>query len=268
MDIQKLSEDKKNGRICFLIKGINPGLANALRRIMMDSVPTMAIDEVDFKKNTSVLYDEVIAHRLGLTPLKTDLKSYIISNQCKCGGVGCLRCTLKMTLKSSAVGELNAFSIKSKDPAVKPVYDIPIVKLLKEQEIELEATAKLGQGKEHAKFSPCLAYYRYLPIISIDSGKCTNAEEVAKACSVSVFDVKNGKLVVNKTNEYNCHLCGACADIAANSSVKLNETDNDYLFFIEPWGQLSAKEILKTALEMLSKKVENFESVFKSAKKE
>ncbi len=268
MNIQKLSEDKKNGRVCFLIKGINPGFANALRRSIMDSVPTMAIDEVEFKKNMSVLYDEMIAHRLGLVPLKTDLKSYTISTQCKCGGVGCSRCTLKLTLKSSAVGELNAFSIKSKDPAVKPVYDIPIVKLLKEQEIELEATAKLGQGKEHVKFSPGLAYYRYLPIFSIDSGKCTNAEEVAKACSVNVFDVKNEKLVINKNNEYNCHLCGACADIAANGSVKLNETDSDYLFFIEPWGQLSVKEMLTTALEMFSKEIENFESVFKSAKKE
>ncbi len=268
MDIVKVGEDKKSGRVCFIIKGINPGLANALRRTMMDAVPTMAIDEVEVRKNDSILYDEMLAHRLGLIPLKTDLKSYTLPAKCKCGGVGCARCTLKMTLKDSSAGEVSAFSIKSKDPAVKPVYDIPIVSLLKDQELELEMTAKLGQGKEHTKWSSCLAYYRYLPSISIDAAKCTNADAVAKICPVAVFDVKGGKLTINKENELNCHLCGACVDLATNESVKLNETDHDYLFFIEPWGQLSVREIFNTAFDMLTEEAEEFEAALKAAKKE
>lgn len=268
MDIAKISENKKTGRVVFMIKGINPGLANALRRVMMESVPTMAIDEVEFRKNNSVLYDEILAHRLGLIPLKTDLKSYTLPAKCKCGGVGCSRCTVKLTLKHSSPGMVSAFAIKSKDPAIKPVYDIPIVALIKEQELEFEATAKLGQGREHAKWSPCLAYYKYMPEIVIDAAKCSNAESIVKSCPVRVFEIKNGKLAVDKDKELECHLCNACIETAANSSVKVSYNDNDYLFYIEPWGQLSVKEIFNSAFNMLTEDLDEFESALKSAKKE
>ncbi len=268
MDIAKINENKKTGRVGFIIKGINPGLANALRRTMMESVPTMAIDEVEFRKNNAVLYDEIVAHRLGLIPLKTDLKSYTISTKCKCGGVGCSRCTLKLTLKCSSPGMVSASAIKSKDPAVKPLYDIPIVTLIKEQELEIEATAKLGQGKEHTKWSPCLAYYKHLPEIIIDAAKCSNSESVVKSCPVRVFEVRNGKLAVNKDKELECHLCNACVETAANNSVRVGYNEGEYVFYIEPWGQLSVKEIFNTAINILSEDLNEFESALKSAKKE
>jgi len=267
MEIKMLDKDKKSGRASFMLINSSPSFANALRRNMMDSVPTMAIEDVEFRKNNSVLYDEIIAHRLGLLPLTTDLKSYTITSKCKCKGEGCARCSVKMTLKSKGAGYVYASEIKSKDSKIKPVHPkTPIVKLIKGQEIEVEATAKLGTGREHAKWSPCLAYYKYKPVIEIDAGKCTNAEEVAECCPVDVFDLKSGKLAINKDNLLKCHLCGACTEKAANSSVRLNESDKDFIFYVEPWGQLSVKEIVAKASEVFKEQLQEFKEKLKQAK--
>lgn len=55
----------------FLMSGVDISVANALRRIMLAEVPTMAIDFVEITTNTTALPDEFIAHRLGLIPLKS-----------------------------------------------------------------------------------------------------------------------------------------------------------------------------------------------------
>ena len=73
MEIRVLENSKEQGKISFILKDSNPVYANTLRRIMIDEVPTMAIEDIEFVKNNSILYDEIIAHRLGLIPLKTDV---------------------------------------------------------------------------------------------------------------------------------------------------------------------------------------------------
>ena len=151
-EFELIGKDKKTGRQTFLVTKTTPAIVNAIRRASTDLVTTMAIDTVEFQKNSGALYDEMIALRLGLIPLKTDLKSYVPKEQCKCGGVGCQTCTLKLSLKGKGPGYVYTSELQSQDPKVTPVFDkIPITKLLKNQELELVATAKLGTGKEHAK---------------------------------------------------------------------------------------------------------------------
>src|SRR3989344_4066327 len=76
MEIKLLENNKKEGKVSFMIKKTSPAFANSLRKYILEKVPAMAIEDVEFRKNGSILYDEMIAHRLGLIPLSTDLKSY------------------------------------------------------------------------------------------------------------------------------------------------------------------------------------------------
>ena len=56
----------------FDLVGVDASIANAFRRILIAEVPTMAIETVYVFNNTSVIQDEVLAHRLGLIPIKAD----------------------------------------------------------------------------------------------------------------------------------------------------------------------------------------------------
>tara|TARA_Y100000310_G_scaffold341787_1_gene442123 strand:- start:22188 stop:22982 length:795 start_codon:yes stop_codon:yes gene_type:complete len=264
MEIRVLSNNKEERKVSFIIKDETPAFANTLRRIMTDEVPTMAIEEVEFRKNNSIMYDEMVAHRLGLVPLTTDIKSYNLPEKCKCDGEGCARCQLKLTLKvPKGSGTVYASELKSKDSAVKPVYPkMPIVKLLKGQSLELEATAVLGKGGMHAKWSPCLAYYKHKPVIEI--GNVKNPEEIVEKTHGNVFEIKNGKLEVIKDNLFKYDLAGVVEEVS-NGEVKV-KYDNDIIFYIESWGQLSCKEILNQTLKIFDETFDEFDEEVKKLK--
>lgn len=262
MKLKLISQSKE--KMSFLLEGADVGFANALRRCAIEEVPVMAIEDVEFRKNFSILYDEIIAHRLGLIVLSTDLKSYNLPEKCKCKGAGCQSCQLKLTLKAVAKKDryVYASEIKSKDAKVKPVHpNTPIVKLLKGQRLELEATAILGKGKQHVKWSPGLTYYKYKPVIEITKNP-KNPEKIAKICPQNVFEVKNKKLEIKKENLLRCHLCEACVE-ASKGAVKLKENPEDFVFYIESWGQLKPKEIMKQATAEFSQKLDDFEKAIK-----
>ena len=65
----KIMEKTKTDAV-IRIQGIDAPFANALRRIIMSEIETMAIDKVVMYQNTSVMQDEILAHRLGLVPFK------------------------------------------------------------------------------------------------------------------------------------------------------------------------------------------------------
>jgi len=249
-DIELISKDKQTGRVQFLLKNTSAAFVNSLRRFMSENVPTLAIEDVEFTKNGSALYEEMISHRLGLITLETDLETYNLPAKCKCNGEGCARCTVKLTLSVKGPCTVTADDLKIKDPKIKPVFPkTPIVKLLKGQELEFEATAVLGQGKQHMKWSPCLSWYKHKGLIDIDEKKCTNADAVAHSCPVAVFDVKDNKLTINKDNYLKCTLCNACVDLAENNSVKVTPSQTEFVFYLEPWGQLKPHEILSSATD-------------------
>ena len=144
------------------MKGVDRTYANAIRRFAISEVPSMAIDEVVILENSSVMYDELLAHRLGLLPLKTDLETYILPEQCDCRNpLGCSKCRVLLVLDAQARDKvLTVYSgnLVSEDKEIIPIADnIPIVKLAPGQKVKLEAYAKLGKGKDHAKWQPVSA---------------------------------------------------------------------------------------------------------------
>ncbi|MEM3652853.1 MAG: hypothetical protein QXL21_06985, partial [Nitrososphaerales archaeon] len=88
MEVNVLEAD--NSKVKVLLSGVDRVYANAVRRFALSEVPVMAIDDVVILENTSILYDEVLAHRLGLIPIYTDLTRYTLPEECDCKSeLGC-----------------------------------------------------------------------------------------------------------------------------------------------------------------------------------
>jgi len=198
--------------IRFILRGTPIPIANSLRRIMIAEVPTMAIEDVFMIENSSPMDDEVLAHRLGLIPLKTDLDTYVLPEDCECQSeLGCSKCSVLLTLDveaSDSVQTIYSGEFKSSDPKVIPASDkIPIVKLAPGQRVQLEASARLGRGKTHAKWQPVAAcVYKYLPDQSTDRvGWVKDAVEFfvesTGALKPERIVVEATKILRNKTDE-------------------------------------------------------------------
>ena len=254
MKLEFVKKDKENDCMHFTLKEANPNMANALRRLMMSSVPTMAIETVEFANNTSVLYDEIVAHRLGLIPLTTDLKGYTPVDECTCEGAGCNKCTVQLSLQAKGPCMVLAKDIKSKDPKIKPVEgDTPIVELLKGQDIQFVATAILGCATRHAKFAPGFVWFTQQP--SLEVGNDPEAlEEHKDKFPPQVMD--NGKVSKKKVEDLDLY---DAVDGVDDKIAKVSYDPTTYLFRVEPWGQLSPKDMFLTALEVLDKKLADLE---------
>ena len=255
MDIKVLKKD--DTKVSFQISKINPSIANAIRRYILAYVPTMAIDEIEFKKNGSALYDEMLALRLGLTPLKTDLKSYKLWEGKEADRPHSAQYELKLTMNVEGPLTVYASDLESQDPKVVPAIEKTIItKLLEGQSIELIATARLGQGKEHAKYTPGLAIYRGVP--QLTTTKDSNVTAVLEKLS-EVIEKKGTGLEIKDLTRWNA----AHEDFCEMNGIEVTSSKEDFIFTIESWGQLAPGEILKTAVEMFDAKIEEFETAIK-----
>ncbi len=253
MKVRFLEENKDE--IKFVLSGANPEFANALRRAIISEVPVMAISRVHYSHNNSALYNEMLALRLGLIPLKADIKTYNLRSECSCRGKGCAKCTVHLTLDVKGPGMVYARDLKSSDPNVKPVYpDMPIVKLFEDQEVKLDAEAVLGYGTEHARFNAGMASYQYYPKISTNDSDC---EAGVKACPKGVLGFEGGKVVVKDLKK--CDLCLACVEACKDGKLKVEGDPSRFIFKVESWGQYSSpKELVKQAISELVRRIDEF----------
>ncbi len=143
--------DKPVEWIKFRIEGAPVSFVNALRRTILSEIPVLAIEDVNILRNNSIIYDEMLALRLGLIPLKADPSAYSGKKDFK----------VTFVLKGEGPGTLYSRDLHSSDPSIVPAFpDIPIVKLDEGQSVELEAVAVPGTAKQHAKWQAGHAFYR------------------------------------------------------------------------------------------------------------
>lgn len=208
---------------------IEDSLVNSIRRYV-GQIQIAAIDNVEISKNDSPLYDETIAHRLGLIPLKQNGK--------KEG---------KLKLNSQNKGFVYSGSLKGD---FEVVYNkMPITLLGEEQEIELVANVKMGKGQEHAKFSPGIMNYRQVSEIYAD-------KEIAEKLKNSVPNVeiksKGDKILIIDDKEK--EISDICEGFAEKYGKKIEiKQTGEMIILLESFGQIDAKSIFTKAIEALKK---------------
>ena len=171
-----LYEDDEKIRI--LLKDTDRAFVNSIRRTLMSDTPKMAIETVSFIKKTveedgevwetdGPLPDEVIAQRLAMIPIPTNHEQYYFQNKCpNCADMveedrGCALCTMLYYCQKKGskegvwvtAGDLN-FLGEEEGFIPEKYQSIPITKLFQGQIIEFSATAIMGRGRDHVKWSP------------------------------------------------------------------------------------------------------------------
>jgi len=269
--IEVLEKDETTLRL--IIREADVPLMNALRRIVLAQVPSMAIDEVVMIENSSILQDEMVAHRLGLTPLKTDLDSYNLPEECECKSeFGCNLCRVTLTIDAdSTEGTRTVYSgeLVSENPQIVPVSDkIPILKLAKGQKLKLEAYARLGKGENHAKWQPvAVSAYKYYPKITIQRPKCTDCGKCVDICPKKVLAMKDNKAEVRDLLA--CNLCMDCVGVCPQkpSAIKVEWEKNAFIMNIESTGALPPEKIIQEATKILDNQLKEFAKLLKVAVK-
>ena len=240
----------------LVVEGVKPYFINTLRRVMISKLPKMAIEDVEFHlgsvrdedgkdyESVSPLFDEVLAHRLGLLPIPTDLERFNFKDQCKCGGEGCPSCTLMYVLNKKGPctvysGDLEPLAgeeFRIRDPL------IPIVKLKEGQAPLIYATAVLGTGEMHSKWQAvCGIGYKYYPNVEIDQKKLKNPAKAAEACPQGILKVVKKKLQV--TDIEKCTMCRMCEE-EEPEAIRVWGDDSKFIFHFETDTSLDAKTAL------------------------
>jgi len=271
----------------FDIIGVDAPIANALRRVLLSEVPSVAIEKVLLYNNTSIVQDEILCHRLGLIPLNIDprkvewrtdkdnLEPHPSNTVVFDLKVRCTKNTKankdetdrKKLYKDSYIyaSHLSWVPIGNQKESfgydVKPIYgDILLAKMLPGHEIDLRCLCYKGIGRDHAKFSPvATASYRLMPSITIKEPICgDDAYKFQEYFASGVIAVETNKQGVPEAKVANERLdtCNrqVLEDEEMKEKVEVAKVRNHYLFTVESVSFFKPNELVLEALDVLCNK--------------
>ncbi|WP_115863723.1 DNA-directed RNA polymerase subunit D [Halorussus litoreus] len=234
--------DRGDREARFLVRGVTPAFANGIRRAIVADVPTLSIDTVRFVENSSVMFDEQLALRLGLVPLSTPLGEFEEGD------------TVTLSLDVSGPGTAYSGDLVSSDGMVQPADDnIPIIDLKDDQRLELDADAVLSTGKDHAKHQGGVAVgYRHLQRVEVvgDRDEYGDAEEANILRGVIEED---GELI--PTDEFDHDLTNRYP----GKEVEVHDVPNAFVFHVETDGSLTIDELVTGAAATISDRADELE---------
>ena len=294
--------------IRILISETNASQVNAIRRALIADVPKLAITRVDFSQgvtqdnkgevveSVNVLPDEVLAHRLAMIPIPTNLEEPLYApDQCpNCKDVverdrGCPMCQVLYTLSArgpSADSEEEYKTVYAGDITTisDPFYDIrdehksiPLTVLAKGQFLEFYAFAVVGRGRDHAKWSPVAAVgfrpHRIAVLnkpkkasvlfdlgLTTTDGTAINAKLFGKDKKLTdVNHVMDLEKALHQVGE------GTGREAAFDDAITLEPVEGSYVFSYETDGSLDPKVAFNAALEELKHRFNNLSEELTSA---
>ncbi|VVA18251.1 PREDICTED: DNA-directed RNA [Prunus dulcis] len=253
----------------FELRDADASVANALRRVMIAEVPTVAIDLVEIQINSSVLNYEFIAHRLGLIPLTSDqAMSMRFSRDCdSCDGDGqCEFCSVEFHLRgkchSDQTPDVTIKDLLSSDHTVVPVdfSDSAGMESSKQKDYHCE----VAKGAR-ADSSAATVTFMYEPDIQINEelmDMLTLDEKKAwvesSPTKVFDFDPKTEKVVVvdPEAYTYDDEVIKKAEAMGKPGLVDIIAKEDSFIFTVESTGAVKASQLLLNAIEILKQKLD------------
>ena len=258
--------EMKPKKAVIRIEDVKPYFVNSIRRIMLSELPKLAIEDVIIYDNTTALFDEIIAHRLGMIPIPTDLSLLTFRDQCSCKGKGCPNCTVRYTLSKEGAGMVYSGDLQPEEKSWAIKEDkIPIVELFGDQRLILEVEAVLGRGKDHAKWQPVQSPgYRMDITIEFDKKRIDDVKEFMKKLPEDFAEIKGNVMKLKDITKL--PVLESYIDKEKIDFITVKRDPTKVTFHFETDGSLSAKEALKESVKILADKYAEFGNLLKKIK--
>ena len=245
------------------IEDTNPYFINSIRRVMLSELPKLAVDDVVIYDNTSALFDEIIAHRLSLIPIPTELGILTFRNECVCKGKGCPNCTVRYTLSKEGGGTVYSGDLQpaEKSWAIKE-EKIPIVELYGDQRLILEVEAILGRGRDHAKWQAVISPgYIMETTIEFDKKRLNDVKEFLSKLPEDTADIKGDKIILKNSKKLatlQYHMEKENIDF-----ITIKKDPTNIIFSFETDGSFTTKDAMLESIKILEKKYTEFNKLLK-----